>query len=105
MENQHVKDAVNLSIAAAGNDQSIAINTLHARKVKWFIKTSGANCTATPQFSMDGTTWINGTAYTAAATGGQAVIELPGPYVRLSVANAGAGTQTFTADLLIEPLV
>lgn len=105
MENQHIKDAVSLSIAAAGSEQSVAINTLHARKAKWFIKTSGADCTATPQFSMDGTTWISGTAYTAAATGGQAVIELPGPYVRLSVANGGGGTQALTADLLIEPLV
>lgn len=105
MDIQRVSNAVDLSILAAGNGQSAAQNVSHARRAKWFIKTSGANCTATPQFSLDGTTWFNGTAYALAATGPQTVIELPGPYVRLSVANAGAGTQTFTADLVLEPLL
>lgn len=100
---QQVSNAANLSVAAAGNGQSPAQKVLHATRAKWFITASGANCTATPQFSHDGITWFSGTAYAAAATGPQAVMDLPGAFVRLSVANAGAGTQVVTADLLIEP--
>lgn len=103
MEIQNVINAANLSVAASGNGQSPAMKTSHARRCKWVITASGANCTATPQFSVDGTNWFSGTAYTAAATGPQAVIDMPGPYVRLSVANAGAGTQVVTANLLVEP--
>lgn len=92
----------NGAIAAAGSAQTPTYDVSHARRVKWFITVSGANCTATPQFSLDGTNWFNGAAYAAGATGPQAVIDMPGPYVRLNVANGGAGAQSFTAQLLCE---
>ena len=96
-----VFDAV--SIAAAGSANSQPINTAHIKRLRVVIPTSGANITTKIQGSADGgTTWFDLATYALAATGYQAILELPGPLVRLSASNAGAGAQTINAGIILD---
>lgn len=71
-------------------------------RARVFIDSSGADITVKLQASADdGTTWHDVATYVAGAVGVQAVIDLPGPLLRLRATNASAiSAQSVTARIV-----
>lgn len=94
---------LNTSLAASGSTQSVKVDGTAMRRIRVYIKTSGADVTVEIETSAnDGVTWQDFITYTTGATGSQDVIELPGPDFRLSASNAGVGAQDIEAGIFIE---
>lgn len=94
----------NSSVAASSTTASQPTRVAHTRAVRVVIPASHADITVKLQGSIDGNQWFDLAAYTAGATGYQALYELPGLYIRLFATNTNLAAQTVTAGVILEVL-
>jgi hypothetical protein len=89
-----------VSIAAAADQISTAVEVEYVRQLRVFISSAGANVDVELQVSVDGD-WFALASYAAGVTGPQQVVDLPGTRARLFAHNAGLTAQLVTASLVL----